>query len=175
LKTQILLGIIAVTIFGTMAVQGMMVQAGISPIEIIQETGVQSSFQSIATCPATHPFLIGGSYDLRAEEIQGIGNIEEVQTNFNTATNSYEVTATTAVNWSTYLVTAKALCASFNFPMNMGMAVGGELINIDTVSLLVSAIGVNPVITAIVGITLAGVAGQIAWFVYKERKKKVES
>ena len=68
MKTGILLGIIAVTILGTMAVQSMMVQAGMSPIETIQvtsEDGVvdNNSFSQVVTaeCPSSHPFLIGGS------------------------------------------------------------------------------------------------------------------
>jgi len=56
------------------------------------------------------------------------------------------------------------------FGLVMG-AVGGELLEINTVSLLVGAIGTNPVITAIVGITIAGVAGQAAWFIHKRKKK----
>jgi len=66
---------------------------------------------------------------------------------------------------------ALALCANFNFPMNMGM-IGGTLLDINTVSLLVASIGTNPIITALVGITLAGVAGQAVWFVHRRKKSK---
>ncbi len=55
----------------------------------------------------------------------------------------------------------------------MGSMIGGALLDINTVSLLVGAIGTNPVITGLVGITIAGVAAQAIWFV-KSRKKKVE-
>jgi len=51
--------------------------------------------------------------------------------------------------------------------------IGGELLAINTLPLLVGAIGVNPIITGLVGITIAGVAGQTIWFVHR-RKKKVE-
>ena len=51
--------------------------------------------------------------------------------------------------------------------------IGGALLGIDTTSLLVASIGTNPVITALVGITIAGVAGQAAWFVHKRKKKVV--
>ena len=54
-----------------------------------------------------------------------------------------------------------------------GSMIGGALLEINSVSLLVGAIGVNPIITGLVGITIAGVAGQTVWFVHR-RKKKVE-
>ena len=59
------------------------------------------------------------------------------------------------------------------FGLVMG-AVGGELLEINTVSLLVAAIGTNPIITALVGITIAGVAGQAVWFVHRRKKKVLE-
>ena len=55
----------------------------------------------------------------------------------------------------------------------MGSMIGGWLLDIDTTALLVASIGTNPVITTLMGITIAGVAGQAVWFVHK-RKKKVE-
>lgn len=73
-----------------------------------------------------------------------------------------------------------AICGSgtipdFNLLMCFGLvmgAVGGELLEINTVSLLVAAIGTNPVITALVGITIAGVAGQAVWFIHKRKNRK---
>ncbi len=72
------------------------------------------------------------------------------------------------------------VCGSGTIPQNlmcfaqtMGSMIGGELLDINTVSLLVASIGVNPVITGLVGITIAGVAAQAVWFVHR-RKKKVE-
>jgi len=59
------------------------------------------------------------------------------------------------------------LLMCFGLVMN---AIGGELLEINTVSLLVAAIGTNPVITALVGITIAGVAGQAIWFVHRRKK-----
>lgn len=58
---------------------------------------------------------------------------------------------------------------------NMGNMVGGTLLEIDNYALLVAAIGVNPVITGLVGITVAGVVGQAVWFVYKKRKLSKKS
>jgi len=55
----------------------------------------------------------------------------------------------------------------------MNNLVGGTLLETNTLPLLVGAIGVNPIITGLVGITIAGVAGQAVWFVHR-RKKKVE-
>ncbi len=53
-----------------------------------------------------------------------------------------------------------------------GSMIGGALLDINTVSLLVGAIGVNPVITGLVAITMGGVAGQAVWFVHRRRKSK---
>ena len=65
--------------------------------------------------------------------------------------------------------------ADFDALMCFGLsmeAVGGALLDINTVSLLVAAIGTNPVITALVGITIAGVAGQAVWFIHKRKNRK---
>lgn len=48
-------------------------------------------------------------------------------------------------------------------------AVGGNILEIDNYALFVAAIGTNPVITGLVGITLAGVAGQTLWFVHRRK------
>lgn len=55
---------------------------------------------------------------------------------------------------------------------NMGNTIGGTLLEINTISLLVGAIGTNPIITCLVGITIAGVAGQTAWFVHRRKKSE---
>ena len=47
--------------------------------------------------------------------------------------------------------------------------IGGHLIDIDNASLFVAVIGANPVLTGLVGITLAGVAGQAVWFVHRRK------
>ncbi len=49
--------------------------------------------------------------------------------------------------------------------------VGGALLSIDTTAVLVAAIGTDPVITGLVAITMAGVAGQAAWFIHRRKKK----
>ncbi len=51
----------------------------------------------------------------------------------------------------------------------MGQMVGGTLLELDNYALLVASIGTNPVITGLVGITLAGVAVQVAWFIHKKK------
>ncbi len=53
-----------------------------------------------------------------------------------------------------------------------GSDVGGTLFEIDTVAVFVAAVGVNTLITGLVVLTLAGVAGQAAWLVHKRKKKK---
>ena len=48
-------------------------------------------------------------------------------------------------------------------------AVGGNILEIDNYALFVAAIGTNPVITGLIGITLAGVAGATVWFVHRRK------
>ncbi len=56
-----------------------------------------------------------------------------------------------------------------NHPICGDALIGGYLIDIDNASLFVAAIGTNPVITGLVGITLAGIAGQALWFVHRRK------
>lgn len=70
------------------------------------------------------------------------------------------------------------ICGDGTFAQNLmclatstGQVVGGYLIDINSASLFVAAIGVNPLITGLVGITIAGVAGQAAWFVHRRRSE----
>ena len=169
MNSKILLGIIAVTILGTLATQHIFVQAGFAPIETLQVDGNSISLPSFgfvfstATCTASHPFLIGGSYSYSTE---GPGN--SFNTSFDTNTNSFIVQ--TEGESATGFFQAHALCANFNFPMNMGGMIGGELLDINSVSLLVASIGTNPIITGLVGITIAGISGQTVWFIHKRRK-----
>jgi len=58
------------------------------------------------------------------------------------------------------------------FAESMSSMIGGELLEINTVSLLVGAIGTNPIITGLVAITLAGIVGQAAWYVHKSKKSE---
>ncbi len=54
----------------------------------------------------------------------------------------------------------------------MGSMIGGTLLETNTIPLLVGAIGVNPVITGLVGITIAGIAGQAAWFIHRKKRSQ---
>jgi len=56
----------------------------------------------------------------------------------------------------------------------MNNLVGGTLLETNTLPLLVGAIGVNPIITGLVGITIAGIAGQAVWFVHRRKKNSYE-
>lgn len=58
------------------------------------------------------------------------------------------------------------------FATSTGQVIGGYLIDINSASLFVSAIGVNPVITGLVGITIAGITGQAVWFVHRRNKSE---
>jgi len=163
LDSKILLGIIAVTIFGTMGVQHIFVQAGLSPIETIQVKGefVTDSERggetviSEAECPPSHPFLIGGSYHFQLVPFAGsnILPIYSVTPIFDPINNIYSVQTSVISEQTQTGIQARALCANFNFPMDMGM-VGGGLLDINTISLLVGAIGTNPVITGLVAVSI---------------------
>jgi len=76
-------------------------------------------------------------------------------------------------------ITLAAQCEGASFLVNnhcfaqaLSSMIGGLLLDIDTVPLLVGAIGVNPIITGLVAITMGGVAAQAAWFVHRRRKSK---
>ncbi len=51
--------------------------------------------------------------------------------------------------------------------------VGGVIIDIDTVSLLAGTIGIDPLLTGLIGITIGGLAVQAVWFVHRRKKKLV--
>ncbi len=168
MKTPILLGIIAITILGTMAVQGMMVQAGMSAIETIQVTGTSSSSSSSATCPPSHPFLIGGSYSQQVDLFSSIDRIPySITPEFDVLTNTYRVFLTFESFSSSISVQAFALCANFNFPMGV---IGGDWVGVNNVSLLLALGSINApwIALGIVGIS-AGI-----WY-YKEKKKVLNS
>jgi len=181
LDSKILLGVIAVTIFGTLAAQSMMIEAGMSPIETIVVTGDTvfdaevggETISSEAECPSSHPFLIGGSpfFQVVPFAESDILPIFSINPSFDTENNIYKATPTALSEQVQVAAQARALCAKFNFPMNMDM-IGGELLDINSVSLLVGAIGTNPVITGLVAVTIAGVAGQAVWFVHRRKKSE---
>jgi LPXTG-motif cell wall-anchored protein len=54
----------------------------------------------------------------------------------------------------------------------MGTMIGGTLLEIDNYALFVAAIGTNPVITGLVGITIAGLTGQAVWFLFRRKKSE---
>ena len=54
----------------------------------------------------------------------------------------------------------------------MNNLIGGTLLETNTLPLLVGAIGTNPIITGLVGITIAGIAGQAVWLVHRRKKSK---
>ena len=64
------------------------------------------------------------------------------------------------------------LSGCLNHPICDEAQIGGYLIDIDNASLFVAVIGINPVLTGLVGITLAGVAGQAVWFVHRRKNSK---
>ncbi len=70
-------------------------------------------------------------------------------------------------------LTGADLSGCLNHPICADPVVGGYLIDIDYTPLFVAALGTSPIITGLVGITLAGVAGPTVWFVY--RRKNIEN
>ena len=174
MKTPYLLGIITALLFGSFALSGFLAEAGPNPNDIMVVHDPITNIYSntihplgIATCPMTHQ-IIGG----------GISNWFHPSTssNFirgddlNLATNSYEISMASTGAAGNFRVFA--ICQKINFPM-MGM-IGGEILDLDTMSLFIGAIGVNPVITGLVAITMGGVAAQAIWFVNSRRVKKIE-
>ena len=57
------------------------------------------------------------------------------------------------------------------FAEALSSMIGGELLDIDTMALFVGAIGVNPVITGLVALTMGGIAAQAMWFFHQRRIK----
>jgi len=64
------------------------------------------------------------------------------------------------------------LSGCLNHPICDEAQIGGYLIDIDNASLFVAVIGTNPVLTGLVGITLAGVAGPAVWFVHRKKNSE---
>jgi len=159
----------------------MFAQGGVEDLEVIQENGnvlalttQGSNGKSIATCPITHKVIGGGIRDFLLDVSSGGGGQQVEYTitqDVDFGNNAYVVSASLLERNDGFIIQAYAMCAKINFPM-MGM-IGGELLDIGTVSRFVGAIGVNPVITGRVAITMGGVAAQAIWFVHR-RKKKVE-
>jgi len=67
---------------------------------------------------------------------------------------------------------AAILIGNHCFAEALSSMIGGILMDIDTTALLLASIGTNPVITGLVAVTLAGVAGQAVWFVHRRRKSE---
>ena len=183
MKTPYLLGIITVLLFGSFAMSGMMAQAGvgglvmtsvISPGLSIALAG--SPATDIATCPPGFQ-LISGDYLLRDSNGPPGSSVFSYQVfpEPDFLLNEYRLTVSVFGGEGTDVVSVQAIahCGQLTFPMGMSM-VGGIPLDIDTLSLFIGAIGVNPVITGLVAITMGGVAAQAIWYVNSRRVKKVE-
>ena len=59
----------------------------------------------------------------------------------------------------------------FLFSIPTGQVIGRTLLEINTISLLITSIDANPIITGLVGITIAVVAVQSLWIIQKKKKK----
>ncbi len=183
MKTPLLLGIITALLFGSFAMSGMFAQAGMGGLVVSEVRGATTTafegngpVPGVAQCPPGTQ-LLGGNYDMRVRAADnsnpGLQQDYDVFSLSDFPNNRYtlaaQVFATTTAG-TTIDVTPIAFCATLTFPMGMSM-VGGELLDIDTMALFIGAIGVNPVITGLVGITMGGVAAQVVWFVHSRRKK----
>ena len=178
MKTPYLLGIITVLLFGSFALSGMMAQAGPEDLEMIEFDGLpvvvtkNNPGSSEALCPPTHK-LISGSDVVFIEDTESSGLQYVLAGSADYPSNTYVLSGQiTFGDGSAMVITAKAHCGKINFPM-MGI-IGGELLDLDTMALFIGAIGVNPVITGLVAITMGGVAAQAIWYVNSRRVKKVE-
>ncbi len=58
---------------------------------------------------------------------------------------------------------------------NIGsMAVGGIMIPVDAVVLLAAAIGVDPLITGLLVLSMVGVSAQVVWLIHRKKKKVLD-
>lgn len=162
-----------------MAAQSMMVEAGVGGLVMVSETGnvavvseQVSQATSVATCPAGFQ-LISGDYELHDQNIATapLSYLATPQANYLTDEYSVNLQLFSVGQLDFVQVVAIAHCGQLTFPMNMGM-IGGELLDLDTLSLFIGAIGVNPVITGLVAITMGGVAAQAIWYFNSRRKNE---
>ncbi len=72
-------------------------------------------------------------------------------------------------NLSGAILTGAILSSCHNHPVCGAQTIGGYLIDIDYTSLFVATLGNNQVITSLVGVTIAGVAGPTIWFISKRK------
>jgi len=88
-------------------------QAGMLVFETIQVTGTTSGSLSSATCPTSHPFLIGGSY---AQDVKLFSSADlipfRITPEFDVSTNTYRVSLSFEGFSSSITVQAFALCAN---------------------------------------------------------------
>ena len=141
--------------------------SGIMIVDTLDTTQPNTKTSS-ASCPATDQIIGGGKLHFTQFALT-TPDRWIVDESLNLSTNSYDVTVTVLEN-SRIEFQAFAICSGITTLLNQLGMIGGELLDINTVSLLVASIGVNPVITGLVGITLAGVALQAVWFVHRRRK-----
>jgi len=144
--------------------------SGIMVVDTLDTTQPNTKTSS-ASCPATDQIIGGGKLHF-TQFAHTNPDRWIVDESLNLSTNSYDVTVTVLEN-SRIEFQAFAICSGITTLLNqIGGMIGGVLLDIDTMSLFVGAFGVNPVITGLVGITIAGVAGQVVWFVHRRRKSE---
>jgi len=134
---------------------------------IAQGTDIKTS---TATCPATDQ-VIGGGKLLFKQFAHTTPDRWMVEESVNLSTNSYDVKVTAFENIRIEFQ-AFAICAGITTLFQM---VGGMLLDIDSWAVLGASIGTNPVITGLVALSMAGVAGQTAWFIHRRKKKILNS
>jgi hypothetical protein len=181
LKTPYLLGFITALLFSSFALSGMYAQAGLDPNEIITVQGnivtvsIFAPAASVATCPGTHQVIGGGFSDFAIQASTGVGGQQldyDIISNLALNVNSYETIVFLNEDVDSFVFSVYAVCQKINFPINMGSMIGGELLDLDTMALFIGAIGVNPVITGLVAITMGGVTAQAIWYVYSRTKSE---
>ena len=179
MKTPYLLGIITALLFGSFAISGMMAQGGVEDLEILivvdsLQTTIVGPTTSTATCPPTHK-VIGGGIDTWINRNAPLNPSFAQREIINLIANSFEVIIDDNDQGNAIQFAVFASCAKINFPMNGMSMIGGELLDLDTMALFIGAIGVNPVITGLVAITMSGVAAQAIWYVNSRRVKSENS
>jgi len=86
----------------------------VDTFETIQVIGTGPSSSSSATCPLSHPFLIGGSYSQDVTIFASTDVIPyDITPEFDVLTNTYRVSVSNEAFSSSISVQAFALCANF--------------------------------------------------------------
>jgi len=67
------------------------------------------------------------------------------------------------------------ICKPLSISDVLTMAVGGMMIPVNAIALLAAGIGVDPLVTGLLLVTVVGISVQVAWILHKRKKKILNS